>query len=294
MNHTPGDPDCGLDCVPNHARKTDPKAILSNAFAFGGSNAVIALAAPGRKTASEPEKPRVVVTGLVLCEEADPAALAETLLPDKDLRYLDRPMAYAACAAKRACDAAGLDPSGLGEDGGVILDTAGELDSFLPFFRDLVLSGPQALEPRLFPNVLNAAASNRVAVLFGLKALNWTFAGSFPGGESALAAAFDFLRRRGRGVVFAGGVQGDPAVPGAAPGRAFLMTVETLEGARRRGARVIAEVEGYDEGFDPKARPGGSGTTRLEEWLTAGGGKAEISSLGRWGGKLSLRLARLP
>ena len=37
------DPECALDVVPNEAREVEVEAVLSNAFAFGGLNAVIAL-----------------------------------------------------------------------------------------------------------------------------------------------------------------------------------------------------------------------------------------------------------
>jgi 3-oxoacyl-[acyl-carrier-protein] synthase II len=44
INHEEPDPDCGLDIVPNHARKTNPKVALNNAYAFGGNNASLCLA----------------------------------------------------------------------------------------------------------------------------------------------------------------------------------------------------------------------------------------------------------
>lgn len=43
INHREDDPDCNLDIVANTARQGRIKAVLSNAFAFGGLNAVLAL-----------------------------------------------------------------------------------------------------------------------------------------------------------------------------------------------------------------------------------------------------------
>ena len=43
INFTEADPECDLDYVPNTARETPVKALLSNSFAFGGLNAVLAL-----------------------------------------------------------------------------------------------------------------------------------------------------------------------------------------------------------------------------------------------------------
>jgi nodulation protein E len=44
INYLGPDPACDLDCVPNEARSLSIKAALSNSFAFGGLNAVLAVA----------------------------------------------------------------------------------------------------------------------------------------------------------------------------------------------------------------------------------------------------------
>ena len=43
INYIKNDPDCDLDVVPNIARQKNVKCVLSNSFAFGGLNAVMAL-----------------------------------------------------------------------------------------------------------------------------------------------------------------------------------------------------------------------------------------------------------
>jgi nodulation protein E len=45
-NFTRADPECDLDVVPNRARAIRTEAALSNSFAFGGLNAVLAFRAP--------------------------------------------------------------------------------------------------------------------------------------------------------------------------------------------------------------------------------------------------------
>lgn len=41
INYEHPDPECDLDYVPNKARKANVKAVLSNSFGFGGTNACL-------------------------------------------------------------------------------------------------------------------------------------------------------------------------------------------------------------------------------------------------------------
>ncbi|MEP4113424.1 MAG: beta-ACP synthase, partial [Nitratireductor sp.] len=43
IGYREADPDCPLDVTPNQARRRDVRAAISNAFAFGGTNAVVAV-----------------------------------------------------------------------------------------------------------------------------------------------------------------------------------------------------------------------------------------------------------
>jgi nodulation protein E len=53
-NFTSADPECDLDVVPNQARATEVEAALSNSFAFGGLNAVLAFRAYSSLSGANP------------------------------------------------------------------------------------------------------------------------------------------------------------------------------------------------------------------------------------------------
>lgn len=243
-NFTPGDPDCDLDYVAEGARRADPRVVLSDAFAFGGGNAVAAFAKPGARPARPAAaRVRIVFTGLGTAAGEAPQAVAESLLPERALGRVDRPISLALAAAKRALDDSAW--AGPGTEAGIVLDSSGELGSLFEFYKELRDEGPQGVEPELFPNTLANAASSRVAIVLGLKRLNACLAGAYPGGEAAVLYAAGLLRGWGKGLLLAGGVDGE----------ACVFALETLEGAKARGARILAELDSWEEGFDPKAQP---------------------------------------
>lgn len=48
INHAGTDPECDLDCVPNHAVRADVRIMQNNGLAFGGNNAVVIFARSSR------------------------------------------------------------------------------------------------------------------------------------------------------------------------------------------------------------------------------------------------------
>lgn len=299
-NFTSGDPDCDLDYIPEGPRRTSPQVVLSNGFAFGGSNAVLALAKPGFRDAKARRgrgsgRPRLVITGRALVEDPDPLRLAERLLPDKDLGFVDKPMAYALCGAALALKDAGLDPGRAGDKIGVVLDSSGELESQLKYRADFLSLGASGIEPMLFPTILANAAASRTAVLLGLRLLNESIAGSFPGGESAVACACDFLAGRGQGILLAGGVwSGADGGPLRLPEGAVFFVLETREEALSRQARIFAEVRGWEESFDPSQPPLPTSPRLLAEAVrkvSAQAASVDLEARGLWGSVIRLALA---
>lgn len=266
--HTPGDPDCPLDCVAEGKRLVSPKVVLSNGFAFGGSNAVVALSKPGRPLPQRAAA-RVVVTGTSLVEEEEPVPLAERLLPGRDLGVLDRAAAYALCGAKLALDDAKAEGS---ERAGIILDSSGELESQKLFYEDLKANGAVAGDPAQFPNILANGASSRAAIVLGLKRANLSLGGLFPGGEAAAVCGWDFIREHPEALLLCGGVHEN--------GASFIV-LESLEAAQARGARVLAELAEVAEGFD--GRPGKAACGCLAAAVRAGK-PVELKAQSRWGG----------
>lgn len=284
INHKAGDPDCDLDYVPNKSRKIPLKNVISNAFAFGGGNAVIALGDPkqsgGRRTPPSKTPARVVITGVGTVDSKEPVTLAESLLPEKNLSTIDRPIAFAICGVKKALDDARLSlEDAVG--GGIVLDSSGEIESQFLFYRDILKDGPGAAEPGQFPITLANAAASRSAIIFGLSSVNISLGGSFSAGESALALARDRLISQGQGIILAGAIHE----------AASVFVLETLDEAKKRGARIYAEFLDARESFVPGEvfRPEHGSVFSLAEAIKGMKKDLTVESEGWWGGRISLR-----
>ncbi len=198
-NFTEPDPDCGLDPVPGSARPMRIRVALSNSFAFAGTNATVAFGAYV-PTAASPGNPSedIVITGVGnlhhgenLCVDVD----VTRVLPARQARRLDRLSLLAIAAGREALAHAQLDIDDNCERVGVVFGTGlGPIESIEKFTVPVLVDGPRAANPAVFPNTVYNAAAGQVAMHLGTRGPSSTIPASHAAGAAAMCVAFDMLR----------------------------------------------------------------------------------------------------
>jgi 3-oxoacyl-[acyl-carrier-protein] synthase II len=193
-----------------------------------------------------------------------------------NLRRMDRIGKMVVSAVRLAIDGSGLN---LKEENssriGISIGTGlGSSDTVDQFFRSLLKEGPIGAAPLLFQTAVPNAITSHCAIEYGIKGVNITFSHKESSTEMAMVFAFHLLKEGRADVIFAGG--GDElseplyhvySMLGAlSPGRgkglegmkpfdqdrngivlgegSGLLVLETLEHAKKRGARIYAEMAG--------------------------------------------------
>ena len=213
---------------------------------------------------------------------------AEDFLGDKGLRNLDRTTKLALSISKLALDDAGfktpLDED-LSQRTGVSLgSTLGSVWSISEFDKEGLREGPRSVNPALFPNTVINSPASQISIKFNIKGFNTTISTGFASSLDAIDYAVNFIRLYDYDVVLAGGVEElclqtflgfhkighlagsregkleidcpfDKRRNGIVLGEGGTMLVlEELEHAKKRSARIYAEILGYGTSFDPKSR----------------------------------------
>ncbi|RRJ96310.1 beta-ketoacyl-[acyl-carrier-protein] synthase II [Opitutaceae bacterium TAV4] len=202
----------------------------------------------------------------------------EEHMDPKDARRQDRYTHFGFCAARQAVKDAGLDMTQEDPDrvGVVIGSGIGGMFTYETQLKKLFDGGPRKVSPFAIPALIGNMCSGMVAIDIGARGPNFGLVSACATGTHALGEAMHMVRRGDVDVMIAGGAEAavtpfafasfcsmkamstrndDPATacrPFSLGRDGFIMgegagvlVIESLEHARKRGARIYCELGGY-------------------------------------------------
>jgi len=222
----------------------------------------------------------------------------------KEARHLDRFVQFALAASQGALDRSGLDLSreDLRRVGCVWASGIGGLNEIERTHRLALEKGPRRIGPFFIPKLMVNAGAGQIAIRFGLRGANFAVASACASGNHALGLAFRSIQYGDADLMFCGGSEATVTLLGIGgfcalkalsernddpltASRPFnldrdgfvvgegagALIFEEYEHARKRGAKVFAEVKGFgmtDDGYHISA-PIPEGTAAAEAMVLA-------------------------
>ncbi len=196
----------------------------------------------------------------------------------KDLKRMDKFVQYAVSASKMALDDAGLDlgKEDLNRIGTVVGSGIGGLYTIEEQYKNLLEKGPSRISPFLIPMLIVNMAPGQISITFGIKGPNSCVATACASGTHAIGDSFKIIQRGEADVMITGGTEScitplgfggfcamkalstrndeperasrpfdrdrDGFVMGEGSG---MIVLEEYEHAKKRSAKIYAEVVGY-------------------------------------------------
>lgn len=201
----------------------------------------------------------------------------------KDVKKMDVFIQYAIAASQFAMDDSGLKITDeCGPRAGVFIASGiGGFSTIEREHRALLDGGPRKISPFFIPSAIINLAAGQVSIRFGAKGPNSATCTACSASAHAIGDAFEIIRRGDADIMIAGGSEAaitPMGVGGFAAMRALstrndepqrasrpfdidrdgfiigegagVLILEELEGARRRGAKIYAELVGYGMAAD--------------------------------------------
>ena len=200
------------------------------------------------------------------------------VIEKKELKKLDLFIQYAIVAGVEAVESAKIDFSQVDPTraGALVGSGIGGILSILEWHKVLLEKGPSRVSPFFVPSLIVNMASGQLSIRYKLKGPNSSVVTACATGNHAIGDAFRIIQRGEADLMVAGGSEAiidelpiggfaqmkalstrndeptrasrpfdadrDGFVPGEGAG---IVVLESLELARRRGARIHAEIVGY-------------------------------------------------
>ena len=196
----------------------------------------------------------------------------------KSIKKMDRYTMLALIAAKEAMEDSGLLETEFNHDkAGVMVATGiGGMESFEIEAVKLSQKGPKRISPFFIPKMIANIASAEIAIKYNFRGLNFNIASACASANHALGTAFRSLQYGDADIMLAGGSEASVtplSVAGFSAMRALstrndeplkacrpfdkerdgfvmaegagILVLEELEHAKKRGAKIYAEIVGY-------------------------------------------------
>jgi 3-oxoacyl-[acyl-carrier-protein] synthase II len=201
----------------------------------------------------------------------------------KDVKKMDVFIQYAIAASQYAMDDAGvaITKENAGRVGVFIASGIGGFTTIEREHKALLEGGPRKISPFFIPSAIINLAAGQVSIRFGAKGPNSATCTACSASAHAIGDAFEIIKRGGADVMIAGGSEAAITPMGIGgfgalralstrndePSRASrpfdkdrdgfvvgegagVLILEDYESARRRGARIYAELVGYGMSAD--------------------------------------------
>lgn len=204
------------------------------------------------------------------------------ILGNKGIRTFDRLTGLTLAASKLALDDASiLREEAIKNKMGVVVGTMlGSIRSISEFDKELITEGPRYVNPMNFPRTLNSSPASEISIRYGMKGLNSTLSTGFSAGLDAIGYAAELLNSGRIDAVLVGGTEElciqtflgfykSGFLSGSKNGKkevsapfdkmrngiilgegACMLVLEEFYLARKREAKIYAEVSGYATAFD--------------------------------------------
>jgi len=204
---------------------------------------------------------------------------SDTYLPKHEAKHLDRFSQMAVGAAVQAVQDAGLDLASVEDPfrvGAIVGSGIGGLAEFEAQHKRLVERGPMKVSPYMVPKLMINAAAGQISILYGVKGPNAGVANACASASNAIGQAFWVIQNDEADVMITGGAEAALTPMGLAgfcanralstrndePARASrpfdrdrdgfvlsegagIVVLEEYERAKRRGAKMYAEMIGF-------------------------------------------------